>query len=352
MFGLTVAMSRTGTVGDYERVIVATGVDEEVDAVILALVPTDEIPLVELERLADRVNRSVDKPFMVVGLYDRSGVDIERLPFFTFPEEAARALARSTAYGRWRTTGVEAVVEGRSDHERALIDSVLGSDDSRRLGLVNDESPGLLADLGLPMAPFLPGNNLDELQRAAKVIGYPVVLKIDGLSNSVGISGGTAVDLHDQGELEAAYNRMAEIWGSDVERALVQKMVPHSLMARLVLARDPVLGPSLSIGFGGSGYVTVEPLDRTFLPTTDQRLDDLVAAYQGRLDSSLLSESVVGELRHLAAVVADVGTSHTGVECLVLDPILIGPEGAMPVDVEIGLARVSPDPLDEVRHLE
>ncbi len=352
VFGLTVAISRSGTVDGYERVIVATGVDEQVDAVILALVPTDDIPLIELERLADRVNRSVDKPFMVVGLYDRSGVDIERLPFFTFPEEAARTLARSAAYGRWRSSGVDVVADYRSDHAAAPVDIVLGSAAFRRLGLAGDESSGLLANLGVPMAPFASGRSLEELRRAADVIGYPVVLKIDGRSNAVGVTGGTAIDLHDATELETAYNRMAEVWGSDIDRAVVQKMVPHSVMARLILARDPELGPSLSIGFGGSGYDTVEPLDRTFLPTTDQRLDDLVAAYRQRVDSTELSDRAGEELRQLAAIIADLGTSHTGVERLVLDPILIGSEGVVPVDVEIILTRVSADPLDEVRHLE
>lgn len=352
IFGPAVAMSRSGTIDGYERVIVTTGVDEQVDAVILALVPTDDVPLAELERLADRVNRSVDKPFMVVGLYDRSGVDIERLPFFTFPEEAARTLARSAAYGRWRSSGVDAFVADRSDDARAYVDSVLGSAASRRLGLAGDDSPRLLADLGVSMAPFASGRGVDELCRAADVIGFPVVLKIDGRSNAVGVSGGTALDLHDHTQLEAAYNRMAEAWGSEIDRAVVQKMVPHSVMARLVLSRDPELGPSLSIGFGGSGYDTVEPLERTFLPSTDQRLDDLVAEYRRYVDPSELSNRAADELRQLAESVAEVGTSDIGVERLVLDPILIGSEGVVPVDVEMILTRVAADPLDDVRHLE
>ncbi len=350
VFGLTVAMSRTGTVADYERVIVATGVDEEVDAVILALVPTDDIPLVELERLADRVNRSVDKPFVVVGLYDRSGVETERLPFFTFPEEAARTLARSAAYGRWRTSDVDEAITGYSDQRH--VDAVLGADQSRRLSLSNDELPALLVELGLPIAPYARGAVLDELEPAAETIGYPVVLKIDGQSNAVGVGGGTAVDLHDAGDLAAAHKRMTDVWGPAMDRALVQKMVPHSLLARFVLERDPALGPSLSIGFGGTGYHTVQPLDRTFLPSTDQRLDDLVAAYRRRVDSALLTERAVGELRQLADTLADIGSSHAGVERLVLDPVLIGSDGAIPVDVEIELSRVSTDPLDEVRRLE
>ncbi len=347
VFGLTVAMSRSGTVTDYERVIVATGVDEGVDAVILALVPTSDIPLEDLERLADRVNRSVDKPFAVVGLYDRSGVEIERLPFFTFPEEAARSLARSAAYGRWRTSQAEAVVGDRSD----LVDDLLGPAEAGHLGLGSDQTPELLADLGLPMAPFAPGGEFADLRQAADVIGYPVVLKIDELSNAIGVSGGTAVDLHDVTDLEAAYNRMAEIWGPDIQRAVVQKMVPHSVMARLVLARDPVLGASVEVGFGGSGFDTVEPLDRTFLPTTEQRLNDLVTAYRTRVDAAHLPTPAADELLALATALADIGSSHAGVDRLVLDPILIGPIGAVPVDVEIRLARMASDPLGEVRHL-
>ena len=116
-------------------------------------------------------------------------------------------------------------------------------------------------------------------------------------------------------------------------------MVPHSVMARLVLARDPVLGPSVAIGFGGYGYETVEPLDRTFLPTTEQRLNDLVSAYRSRVDSSRLSAEAAEELLELVTAVADVGNSHIGVERLVLDPILIGPDG-----VSARRRRAAPDP--------
>ncbi len=348
VFGLTVAVSQSGTVEDYERIVVASGVDEGVDAMILALVPTAEIGMAELERLADRVNRSVDKPITVVGLYDRSGVDIQRLPFFTFPEEAARSLARSLAYGRWRETGVEEETAERSD----LVDSLLAATDWRRLGLVEEETSALLADFGLPMAPYVAASGLDELLTAAAVIGYPVVLKIDGLSDSIGVSGGTAVDLHDGADLAAAYHRMSEVWGRFMDRALVQQMVPHGVMARLVLERDPVLGPSLAVGFGGSGYDTTEPLDRTFLPTTGQRLNDLVAAYRRRVDERQFSASAADELRELAATMADVGMAQTSVDRLVLDPILVGVDGVVPVDVEIHLARVDADPLEEVRRLE
>ena len=151
IFGPTVAVSQGGSVADYERVIVASAVDQDVDALVLALLPTDAIPLEALGRLSDRVNRSVDKPVVVVGLYDRSGVDVENLPFYTFPEEAARALSRSATYGEWRQSIVDVV---SSTEDSLWMAELLTQGITRRLTLVDGEIPMVAERMGIPLIPF------------------------------------------------------------------------------------------------------------------------------------------------------------------------------------------------------
>ena len=185
VFGLTVAMSRTGTVADYERVI--RGHRRGRGHRRRDPGPRPDRGTSRWWSWNGSPTASTDpstSPSPWSACTIAAGWRSSALPFFTFPEEAARALSRSAAYGRWRSSGVDAVAADRSDHPLAQIDSVLGPARSRRLGLVSDETPELLAELGLPIAPFASGTDLDELRHAAQVIGYPVVLKIDGRSNA------------------------------------------------------------------------------------------------------------------------------------------------------------------------
>jgi len=348
VFGPTVAVSQSGSVEEYESVIVATAVDHDVDALLLALVPTETMPLHELGRLADRINRSVDKPVVVVGLYDRSSVEVENLPFYPFPEEAARALSRSAGYGEWRRSVTDVVA---SADDGSWITELLAGSSSRRLTIADAELAAVVEHLGIPLADYAVGSSIKALEVGARRIGYPVVLKLLNGSFSVGESGGAAIDLHDRRSLRAAYARMSEQWGSALDEAAVQRHVPHQVLARLDVDVDDDLGASLSLGLGGIGFDALDPVDRTFLPTSGGRVLEMIEEFGENLGPDALTEAAEADLAALVETVAALATSHQEVRTLSLNPILIGPDGAVPVNMVLELAEIGPDPLGQVRRL-
>lgn len=353
----TVSVSREITSVDYENLIVATGVDEQVDAIILALAPTGELPVEVLDAVADRVNRSVDKPFAVVGLVDPGGAGSElipespSLPYFTFPEEAAHALGRYVRYGQWWS---EAVIE--ADEERPIpadvtFGDVLGDEDRMAITLADPRLPAVLDVLGLTVAPYGLGYTVDELVDQAEAIGYPVVIKLTALDNrSVGESGGTAIDLHHGDDLKAAYERMSERWPDAARSFVVQRMVDYDSMVRVELRAVEAFGFELSVGLGGSAMRSTDVLERGFVPVANSRIDSMI----DRLLTSVGVEAndlVCADLHAMLTTLAEASLETSSLERVTLNPILLSPSGAVPVDAEVVLAAPPSSPLVNVRHL-
>jgi acyl-CoA synthetase (NDP forming)/RimJ/RimL family protein N-acetyltransferase len=354
----TVSVSRQITSRDYENLIVATGVDEHVDAIILALAPTGNLPVEELEAVADRVNRSVDKPFAVVGLVDPAGAGAElipespSLPYFTFPEEAAYVLGRYVRYGQWRA---EAVIEAEDAHPvdaDATFEHLLGDQDRLSITLADSRLPSVLDALGLTVAPYGLGRTVDELVHQAETIGYPVVIKLPILVNrSVGESGGTAIDVHNAHDLRAAYERMSERWPEAAEPVVVQRMVDYDSMVRIELRAVEAFGFELSVGYGGSAMRSTDALQRGFVPVANSRVDSMVDRLVSTIGPGAAPDVVYADLHAILTSLADAALETSSLERVTLNPILLSPDGAVPVDAEVVLAAAPTTPLAYVRHL-
>ena len=131
--------------------------------------------------IAEGARRTPGKP--VLGVFMRAeGAPgtLSPIPSYAFPESAALALARVTAYGRWLAKPVDppAVVD-RVDRDqiRQVIEQVL----ARGGGWSTpEETTFLLAAAGIESAAGRTVTNVDAAVQAAAAIGYPVALKALG----------------------------------------------------------------------------------------------------------------------------------------------------------------------------
>ena len=381
----SVALRPSGVPDDYERVVVAAAVSDEVDQVLLALVPTAYLELDQLEELLDRVNRAIDKPVVAVGLVDSHGLRAEGLPVFSFPEEAARALGRHARYGLWRAArvgpraepsalaGAESESETRSgdrteaedregldgaaavDAERAgaLIDRLLAGRRETTLTMTSPDLPSVLDALGIPLARWGTANDVDEAAALAAEIGFPVALKAANLSQrSVGESGGTAIDLHDAGELRAAHRRMSDQLGPMAMRTLVvQRMLASTRAVRLELLQDPAFGAMVSIGPGGAAYGRGGPSSRRFLPLDVDEARSLVRSVADHDPAAAVgaaAEPAVVELVERLVGAAGVGDR---VARITLNPTLVAGSAVLPADAEVVLRQPDVNPLLGLRHI-
>ena len=166
----------------YRRALAALIRDEHVDSILTIFIPplvTD--PEAVAAAIAAEAAGAAGKP--VAGIFMRSEgapPGLAPIPCFAFPESAAIALSRVTAYGEWRQKPVGAIPvlkDLRSHEARALVDSVL-----QRGGgwLTPNETQGLMTAVGMKTATSEMTRTADEAVAAASVIGFPVALKAVG----------------------------------------------------------------------------------------------------------------------------------------------------------------------------
>jgi len=112
------------------------------------------------------------------------------------------------------------------------------------------DAAALLADYGIPAPPAVAVANRTEAVAAAGDLGYPVVLKTatPGLAHKSDV-GGVRLGLASPGEVDAAYLDLAGRLGPLVT---VTPMAPPGVELALGLVRDPMLGPLVVVGAGGT----------------------------------------------------------------------------------------------------
>jgi len=273
------------------------------------------------------------------------------VPAFSSPEAAVRALGRAAAYAEWRRRPPGRVRElDRFDVDRAT-DVIAGALASAPVGgwLAPDQVWDVLEAVGVKTARTVAVGSADDAAATATRIGFPVALKASGpdLIHKSDV-GGVALDLGDETAVRAAYADMASRIGDRMTGGVIQAMAAAGTETIVGVVQDPVFGPLVMFGLGG---VATELLgDRSFrvLPLTDADAADLVRSLRA---SPLLfgyrgaPPADTGALEDLLERVARLAGHHDdrGVEIAELDlnPVIVGPGGAVVVDARI---RIGPEP--------
>ena len=96
-------------------------------------------------------------------------------------------------------------------------------------------------------------DDVEEAVAAAAALGGPVTLKALGVDRLGKVEAqGLALDLNDDEEVRAAYERMATHLGERMRPALVQRMVPPGADVLVDLHQHPRWGSTVSLGVGGA----------------------------------------------------------------------------------------------------
>lgn len=315
--------------------------DEGVDSVITIYAP----PLEErTEAVAAAIAEGAAgsrKPVVatILGASPRRGSVAADLavPVFAFPEEAARALGRVARYGQWLSQPEGARPDlDRLDADRAheIVARVL-ADAPEGCALDHVASTEVVAAFGIDTIDERVVDSADEATGAADELGFPVVLKATRLERLAKTeSGGLAVDLHSEAEVRQSYERMTATLGDAMRPAIVQKMAPPGVDVAVRVVQSPSVGSVLSVGLGGVVLEQVGFDSLRFLPLTDVDADALIA---GSRLATLLGEPERGALAELLLRVAALAEAVPDVAELLLNPVIISPDGAAVTDARVRL---------------
>ncbi len=349
-----VALDLTWEAGpdDYERAVGAVLADEDVDATLVIYAPPIQARSADVARAvavaAGGQPASGDGPKPVLATFLGAGAGSvlpgsPPVPVFEFPGQAAFVLGKLARYGEWRQRPA-GVVPDHDDIDVAAVDAVvaeLAGDDPDGVWLDRDQAARLLGAAGLPVARHRMVTSLDDAVAAAADMGYPVVLKATGVDRyHPGEEGGVALDLHDAVALEGAYRRMLTTLGPAMRLAVVQQLASPGVDILVTGHQDPSYGAVVSTGIGGVMAAANPDLPMRILPLTDTDATELVSSspVASLLDKEAADGAATRACEDLLLRIGYVLDHVPEIADLLLNPVIVGAEGAMIVDAWVRLA--------------
>jgi acyl-CoA synthetase (NDP forming) len=344
---------------DYRRAVEVLADTDAADALVVIFIP----PLVtrpqdvaaELRSAADALGGRL--PLLPVFL-SSAGAPAElnppgapHLPVFAFPEDAARALARAVEYGEWKSEpeGATPVFEGvRADQAAAIIAATLTDGG----GWASPETlAGLLDCYGIPRAEERTASSPTAAGRAAAQMGGSVALKavVPGLTHKTE-AGSVRLGLSGRRNVTTAAQDMAARLrdaGHHPTGFVVQRMISGGLEMLVGVVHDPIFGPVVACGAGGTAAELLKDVAVRITPITDRNAAEMIRSlgtfplldgYRGA------PKADVAALEDLVLRVGAMVEEHPEIAEMDLNPVMVLEQGAVVVDARIRLEAAQPQP--------
>lgn len=215
-----------------------------------------------------------------------------------------------------------------------------------RLSLTEDEALSVLAAYGLPVVQGRVAQTVDQAVAAAAGLGFPVVLKLRSaeVARKTEI-GGVALGLRSTIAVREAAMAMiarvkAERPGARLSGFLVQRQATRAQELRLRLGDDPMFGPHIGFGMGGTAADLLEdegfdlpPLNHTLARALigRTRAARLLAGYRDHKPVAM--EAVVEALVRLSQIAID----YPEVATIGINPLFADADGVLAVDAALDL---------------
>ncbi|MEW6256488.1 MAG: acetate--CoA ligase family protein [Pseudomonadota bacterium] len=267
------------------------------------------------------------------------------IPVFT---DTARAVAALATFGQWHERPGMA---GRTLPAGPLAASppaqVRDALAEARAALTEVEGKALVASFGVPVVQERIAKTASEAAAAAEALGFPVVLKVlspdiahksEAGGVRLGLDSGTAAaDAFE--EVLAAARRYAP--DARIEGAVLQRQEASGVEVLAGITRDPVFGPTLTLGLGGILTELLGDVSHALLPVDASRarqmlerlkgfrlltgfrgrppcdVDALCAAVAALSDAALACGDALKEVEINPFIVRPAGQGVVAVDCLV-----------------------------------
>ena len=302
------------------------------------------IDVVEAVRAA-RIEAGNRKPIAMWIYGEHTGSILERyesidgVACFDSIDQAMQGLSFCHRYHQIRNRSLS--VQRRFPYNRELAESLLQKGRERKV-LLGEDALALLSVFGIPAIQGKLAGTWKEIQAAADMLFYPLVLKLSGdafLHKSEW--GGVVTGIHNKGELHRAFqdmkknvrerNPMLKIGFQVQEQAKGKELL-------LGLKRDHQFGHILACGFGGIYTEIFKDISRELVPVGRREAEKMLSSLkihpllkgvrgEAGVDWEGLLE-IVERLSFLAAEVPDIAE-------LDINPLMADASGCVAVDARI-----------------
>jgi acetyltransferase len=272
----------------YEVALNAMLRQNNMHSALVILTPTAFTNVEKIAKSIIKVSKRIKKPILscLLGLYDVSkGIDLleeNSIPYYRFPESAARALAEMAKFTSWLNRPKTRVKKYVVDKPKAaqIIEKVKAEG---RTFLLEQEAYDVLKTYGFPVVQSVLASSEAHALSSAEKIGFPVAMKIASPDVLHKFDfGGVIIDVKNKTEVKKAYNRILHNIRQKMPKAkiagiMVEEMAVEGKEVILGMNSDDQFGPILMFGMGGIYVEALEDVIFRLAPIRELTADMMIS---------------------------------------------------------------------------
>ena len=351
----------------YQAALKIVLADPQIDGALVILTPQAMTRPTAVAKSVIEAATASDKPVMATWM---GGTQVEEsrdmfneahIPCFRTVDNAVDAFSYIARYHRNQRLLLQTpsrLTRGQepSDREgaRMIIEGVL---DAERKVLTEPESMALLTAFHIPVVRSGVAHSANDALVVAETIGYPVAMKV--LSPDISHksdSGGVRLNIVSAHEVRNAYRQMldqvrANVPDAKIEGVTVEKMYRSNTKRELMIgvARDPVFGPVISFGSGGTAVEVIADTAISLPPLNRRLAEDLIHRTKvARLLESYrdVPAANMDALIDVLLAVSTMVCELPWIQEMDINPLMADDTGVMAVDARIVIdyPQMSTDP--------
>jgi acetyl coenzyme A synthetase (ADP forming)-like protein len=350
-----VDMIATASAEQFRRTIAALGESGAVDAVIVIfirpLLTEAEDVAVAIGAACEEMARPIPVQAVFLSPQDHAAAlaGAGRFPVHQYPEDAARALARASRYARWRSRPQLPPAhfsDLRRDEAAAILATALSQG---RSWLGAAERERLLACYGIATPGWRLCADAEDAGAAAGALGGRVALKAQGprIQHKTEV-GAVRLGLSGRAEAAAAALEMGESLaaaGIEHDGFLVQAMVEGGVEMIVGIVADPMFGPVLACGAGGTQAELLGDVAVRICPLGPEDGGEMIRSLKTFPLLSGFRGAPAADAAGLEALVlrlSAMADCHHEIAELDLNPVLVGADSVLAVDARIRIEAAAP----------
>jgi len=330
----------TGNAGHYRACLDAMMDDDNFDCVYVNFVTPFFVDTDSIAKEIVEVNKQQRKP-IVCNLMTDKRQWTETVKILQEGGVAARALTALVRYNTIRSR--EAVeVTTFADVDKAKGIEIIGkAKDAGRNILSAAEVYDILAAYKIPMANWRIAGNVEEAEKLALEIGFPVVVKAD--SKTIvhkSDMGGVAVNLKDGDAVKSVVMEMEKKLAADDLKFFIQKHMPEGLEVILGAKAEEGLGHLIMFGMGGIYVEVFKDVVFDITPVSASEAREMISSIKMapllegvRGEKGVDQKALVEIIQRLSQLVTDLDD----IEEMDLNPVIAYEDGVFVVDARISI---------------
>jgi acyl-CoA synthetase (NDP forming) len=226
----------------------------------------------------------------------------------------------------------------------SIVDVIDRAKSEGRTVLTEIESKQILDEAGIPTTSARLAPSAAEAVKAAKELGYPVVLKIvsPDVTHKSDV-GGVRLGLDSPETVTAAFAEISEAVkrhepNARIEGVAVQKMARPGIEVIVGMSKDPQFGPVLMFGLGGVLVEVLKDVSFRIVPLEPRDARQMVREIKGFPVLQGFRGQEPADLEALEKLLLKVSAfvdAHPEIEELDLNPVFAYKDGALAVDARI-----------------